>query len=116
MKRTKLQAARARKRWTLEQAAEAIGVGVTSLHQWEQGNANPYPRNKHRVCEVYGATAADLDLEEDIETSKAEAAVGTSAEEPVCIEAVLTVRFTSGYIRRIPLPVRIRLVFDSDEK
>ena len=70
MERTRLRTARAKKHWTLEKAAEAIGVGVTTLHQWETGRANPYPFNRERLCEVYGATAAELDLEEDIETSK----------------------------------------------
>lgn len=70
MERTRLRTARAKKHWTLEKAAEAIGVGVTTLHQWEKGRANPYPFNRERLCEVYGATAAELDLEEDIETSK----------------------------------------------
>ncbi len=70
MERKRLRAAHAKKHWTLEKAAEAIGVGVNTLHAWEKGHATPYPFSRERACEVYGATAAELDLEDPIETSK----------------------------------------------
>ncbi len=62
MKRIQLATARARKHWTLEEAAERLFVDVNTLSRWERGRATPRSYNVARLCEVYGATAADLDL------------------------------------------------------
>src|SRR5690242_15950 len=66
MKRTKLVAARARKSWTLEQAAERIGCAPNTLSRWELGSMVPSSYNRARLCEVYGMTAAELGLEEEV--------------------------------------------------
>lgn len=63
MERASLRIARARRGWTLEQAAEHIGVGRNTLCRWEQGQAVPYPYNIHRICKAYGMTAMELGLE-----------------------------------------------------
>ena len=62
MKRLQLTTARARRHWTLEEAAERLLVDVNTLSRWELGKATPRSYNVAKLCEVYGATAADLDL------------------------------------------------------
>ena len=66
MQRTKLVAARARKCWTLEQAAERIGCAPNTLSRWELGNMTPSFYNKERLCAAYSMTRAELGLEEEI--------------------------------------------------
>jgi transcriptional regulator with XRE-family HTH domain/tetratricopeptide (TPR) repeat protein len=63
MERRQLRGARVRRGWTLEKAAEHLGVGRNTLWRWEFGLADPYAYNIHRLCTVYGVSAADLDLE-----------------------------------------------------
>jgi transcriptional regulator with XRE-family HTH domain/tetratricopeptide (TPR) repeat protein len=65
MKRTKLVAARARKCWTLAQAAERIGCTPNTLSRWELGGMAPSSYNKERLCAVYGMTTEELGLEEE---------------------------------------------------
>src|SRR5438105_3550230 len=64
MVREKLAQARARKYWTLEDAASKIGVSAVTLHKWEHGKSTPHPRNIQRLCDLYGVSAYELDLEE----------------------------------------------------
>jgi transcriptional regulator with XRE-family HTH domain len=63
MKRIQLRAARIRKGWSLEQAAEHIGVGRNTLWRWEAGLADPHPYNSHQASTIFGMTAAELGLE-----------------------------------------------------
>lgn len=69
-KRSRLIAARGCKGWSLENAAEHIGVSVNTLNKWELGKAAPYAYNVAKLCEVYGSSTEELGLEIDIvETS-----------------------------------------------
>jgi len=62
MERTQLSQARHKKFWTLEEAAEHIGVDVNTLHKWEHNKASPRAYNLQRICEVYQMTAEELGL------------------------------------------------------
>ena len=64
MERVKLRAARLKKHWTLEQAAERVGVEPNTLYRWEKGVAMPRAYNVQKICEVYEATALELDVED----------------------------------------------------
>lgn len=64
MERKKLIAARIKQHWTIEQAAEHLGVGVNTVSRWEKGQTNPFPYNVQRLCDVYEAAASELDLED----------------------------------------------------
>jgi transcriptional regulator with XRE-family HTH domain/tetratricopeptide (TPR) repeat protein len=64
MKRVQLRAARERRRWSLERAAEQIGVSKNTVWRWEMGEAEPYAFNLSQMCRVYGMTAAELGLED----------------------------------------------------
>ncbi len=63
MERSKLAMARMRKHWTLSQAAERIGCDANTLNRWELGKTTPRGYNAQRLCEVYEATPAELDLQ-----------------------------------------------------
>lgn len=62
MEPTKLAAVRARRRWTLEQAAEHLCVDVNTLHKWEKGKATPRAYNVQKLCEVYELSAWELGI------------------------------------------------------
>ncbi len=64
MIRNGLVEARKRKSWTLVEAATFIGCGRNTLNRWELGQATPHPSYVRRLCEVYGATVASLELED----------------------------------------------------
>ncbi len=66
MERTRLSQARHKRFWTLEEAAERLGVDVNTLHKWEHGKATPRAYNLQRLCDVYGMSAQELGLEDDL--------------------------------------------------
>src|SRR6266581_9019713 len=68
MERSKLAMARMRMHWTLSQAAERISCDANTLNRWELGKTTPRGYNVQRLCEVYNATPAELDLENVQET------------------------------------------------
>jgi len=65
MERARLSQARHKKLWTLEEAAERIGVDPASLSRWEKGKSSPPPVNVQRLCNAYGMTAQQLGLEDE---------------------------------------------------
>ncbi|HLG63377.1 MAG TPA: helix-turn-helix transcriptional regulator [Ktedonosporobacter sp.] len=65
MERARLSQARHKKFWTLEEAAERIGVDPASLSRWEKGKSFPQPINIQRLCNAYGMTVQQLGLEDD---------------------------------------------------
>ena len=65
MKRTKLVTARARKGWTLEQAAEQIGCAPNTLNRWELGHMTPSAYHKARLRAAYGMIDEELGLSEE---------------------------------------------------
>ncbi len=60
MEREKLIQARAGKCWTLEEAAEQIGVDCNTVYRWEHSLSTPSGRNLRQLCEVYGVSALEL--------------------------------------------------------
>ncbi|MBV9689914.1 MAG: helix-turn-helix transcriptional regulator [Ktedonobacteraceae bacterium] len=73
MKRERLVAARVRRHWTLEEAAERLGVNANTLYKWEAGKAAPRFYNIQKLCEVYEASAWELglDMVQEVVTSQA---------------------------------------------
>ena len=65
MERARLSQVRHKKFWTLEEAAERVGVDVNTLHKWEKGKAIPRAYNLQRLCHAYGMTAQQLGLEDE---------------------------------------------------
>ncbi len=62
MERTQLATARYEKGWSQEEVAERVGVTRNTFSKWERGIVTPYPIHIHRLCEVYGKSALELDL------------------------------------------------------
>lgn len=69
MERKKLAEARANKHWTLEEAAERIGVNLNTLNRWEKGKVAPQAYNIKKLCSVYGMSSWELDLDEPVQAS-----------------------------------------------
>ncbi len=62
MEQTRLIQARMHKHWTQSQAAEHLGIDVTTLNRWERGKATPHAYNVQQLCDVYGVSAYELSL------------------------------------------------------
>ncbi len=71
MERLLLVAARARKHWTLKEAADRVGVNVNTLLRWEKNLATPHAYNIQRLCEVYEVPSWELGLDQDIVGTRA---------------------------------------------
>ncbi len=65
MERAQLSAARHKKHWSLEEAAERLGVDKATLQRWEKGKSMPQAVNLRKLCEVYEMTAWELGLEDE---------------------------------------------------
>ncbi len=65
----KLRAAREKKHWSMETAAEQIGVSKTSIARWENGEQKPRGASLDLVCTAYGMSAEELGLANDGEES-----------------------------------------------
>jgi transcriptional regulator with XRE-family HTH domain len=64
MERTGLIAARARRHWTLEQAADYLQVDADTLYRWEKGKSKPRAYNIELLCAAYGMSVAQLGIED----------------------------------------------------
>ena len=62
MKNYKLRAARAKMHWSMEVAAEKVGVSKTSIARWENGEQKPRGTSLDLVCAAYGMSAEELGL------------------------------------------------------
>lgn len=62
MANTKLRAARIRKFWTQEHLAEEVGVTFVTISRWENGVQRPSPYAVKKLCQVFEASAEELDL------------------------------------------------------
>ena len=56
MQKITLQAARVNAGLTQQESADEIGVGVSTLKNWECGKSFPNQPKIERLCEVYGVT------------------------------------------------------------
>ena len=65
----KLRAAREKKHWSMETAAEKIGVSKTSIARWENGEQKPRGASLDLVCTAYGMSAEELGLANDVQES-----------------------------------------------
>ena len=55
-----LRAARVQNIWTLEEAAEQVGVDVQTFWRWEHYEQWPRPYALRRLCAVFGMSAEEL--------------------------------------------------------
>jgi transcriptional regulator with XRE-family HTH domain len=61
-RKSKLEAARRLRGWTLEVASQKIGVHPQTLRRWETGKSKPHGFRIYKISEVYETTPAALDL------------------------------------------------------
>jgi transcriptional regulator with XRE-family HTH domain len=52
----KLRAARKAKCWSLEDAAEQVGVALQTYFRWERGQQIPHPHSLALLCKVFNVT------------------------------------------------------------
>jgi transcriptional regulator with XRE-family HTH domain len=62
MDREKLIAARDKQLWSIEEAAERIGVHSTTLSRWERGEITPHSSSIRKICRAYKTTPEALGL------------------------------------------------------
>lgn len=55
-----LKAARVNAEMTQREAAERIGVDVSTVVSWENGKTSPKAVQLQRLCEVYGVDSVDF--------------------------------------------------------
>lgn len=67
-------AARAFKRPTQKQIADALGVTQQAVSSWLRGEVAPAPRHRQRLEELYGIPAADWDVVDETPTDDVTAA------------------------------------------
>lgn len=60
--KSKLQAARNRKMWTMEELAEQVGVDVQTIYRWESGLQRPRAYALRKLLAVFGVSAEELGL------------------------------------------------------
>jgi transcriptional regulator with XRE-family HTH domain len=62
--RQKLKATRQARGWSIENAAEAVGVDVSTYHRWELGTQDPHPGHIQDLERAFGMCAEELGLGE----------------------------------------------------
>jgi DNA-binding XRE family transcriptional regulator len=60
----RLKRARARRFWTIQQAAELIGVSFQTYIRWEHGTQVPHFSSLEMLCKTFGAKPEDLGFSE----------------------------------------------------
>jgi transcriptional regulator with XRE-family HTH domain len=55
-----LKQARRRKHWTIAQAAERVGVHISTYYGWEAGRHKPHLSSLQMLCQAFDATAEEL--------------------------------------------------------
>jgi transcriptional regulator with XRE-family HTH domain len=61
--RQELRTTRQAQGWSLEDAAEAVGVDVSTYHRWELGTQDPHPGHIHDLERTFGKCAEELGLD-----------------------------------------------------
>ena len=81
MHNQKLRKARQQKRWSIEKAAERVGVSGLTFSRWEHGTQQPHPSTLDLLCKAFGMSPGelgyaaenclpDMDIEKDPESNE----------------------------------------------
>lgn len=62
--RLRLTEARTRKNWSQHDVADAIGTTHVNISRWERGITKPGPYFRRKLCELFGKSEEELDLEQ----------------------------------------------------
>src|SRR5579875_3611975 len=60
-----LEIARHKQHWSLEEAAQRIGVDRATLSRWERGESKPRAVNLRQLCEAYGMSPQQVGFGDD---------------------------------------------------
>src|SRR6266568_5732428 len=63
----KLRAARKAKAWTIETAAEKVGVSAVTFSRWEKETQTPYLPTVRDICKAFHKSPEDLGLDHLLE-------------------------------------------------
>jgi transcriptional regulator with XRE-family HTH domain/tetratricopeptide (TPR) repeat protein len=67
MRNQKLRKARDQRRWTIEKAAEKVGVSWLTYSRWEKGTQQPHPTTLDLLCQAFDMSSEDLGYTQSIE-------------------------------------------------
>jgi transcriptional regulator with XRE-family HTH domain len=81
MERALLSGARYDKEWSIEHAAELVGVDPTTYWRWEKGSCTPHPAHLRRLCKVFGKTEQELGFEEGVTVVAQNTTAGEEVED-----------------------------------
>ena len=85
----RLQAVREQKMWTLEEAAEEVGIDAQTLWRWENYVQRPRPSSLRRLCEVFGMSAEALGFGRSLDDVDQARPPEEITQEPFPISAVV---------------------------
>jgi transcriptional regulator with XRE-family HTH domain len=58
--------ARRKRGWTIEDAAEALGVDTSTYQRWESGTQTPHPANLARITQVFDLADVTICIRYDL--------------------------------------------------
>jgi transcriptional regulator with XRE-family HTH domain len=106
----KLRQARKQKRWSIEKAAEEVGVSWLTFSRWEHGTQRPHPTSLDMLCDAFGMSPAELGFS-DKNSQEIE-----SDETMKRREALQKIATTTGALLMLSkLPGRSTLKLDRDQ-
>lgn len=105
--RTRLAEARLQRQWSQHEVADRLGTTHVNVSRWERGITRPSPYFRRKLCQLYGKSAAELDLEPGVENEKQSSS--QNAREHAAVPAVSPAR-TAVFDPAIPLQPPIALV------
>ena len=94
----KLRAARKAKGWTIETAAEKVGVSCLTFSRWEHDTQTPYLSTLRTLCKTFGKSPKELGyqhlIEEPLEEETRGAALPTASHLSPSDQSVSLIRVT----------------------
>ena len=94
--RQKLRTIRQARDWTIEDAAEAAGVDVSTYHRWELGTRDPHRRHISDLERAFGMRAEELGL--------GVVKISIPRDGPITIEG--SERLRKGFLRKLDRGLR----------
>ena len=101
----KLRAARKHKRWSIETAAEEVGVSWVTYSRWERGEQQPHPTTLDMLCDTFGMSPGELGFGSENDLQETE-----SDEQMKRRELIKRIGYTTGALLISP-----QVVLNSDD-
>jgi transcriptional regulator with XRE-family HTH domain/predicted negative regulator of RcsB-dependent stress response len=101
----KLRAARKQRRWSIETAAEKVGVSWVTYSRWERGEQQPHPTTLDMLCDTFGMPPGELGFVSENNLHETE-----SDEQMKRRELIKRIGYTTGALLISP-----QVVLNSDD-